>query len=112
MPDDLTVRSESGTFELFRQDEENIFIGNIELSASGDYSVFMNLNSIEITINDVKILPVVLSKEIHTDYNIIVKKNTVSFIILELDLNKSLIYTDGRYYLLPSVNVKEQGIRL
>ncbi len=107
-----SVNSEKQIIDLLPVENSKDFIGNIELNAEENYTISFNIVEIELITDNKKILPAIFFHELHIKDQFKINSNEVNFITIELDLLKSIILVNNKYYLLPLLNITKHGIEL
>jgi hypothetical protein len=107
-----SINSGQHTIELVFEDSKRVFIGNIELDAGNNYSIYFHIDEINLMIGNKKISPVILFDDIQINDQINLNINQINFITIELDLYNSIIPVNDDYYLLPVINLNQHGIKL
>ena len=107
-----SINPKKQIIKLLHGEDSRDFIGNIELNAEENYTISFNIVEIELIADNKKILPVILFHELHTKDQFKINSNEINFITIELDLLKSIILINNKYYLLPLINITKHGIEL
>jgi hypothetical protein len=109
-PENIIVSNELQSISLLPDTNEKSFLGNIELPLKNNYRIYIHLDKIEFVINNSRISPVMVFKNIKIGGTVNIKESTLNFITLELDLDKSLIFLNDKYFIFPCINIKNNGM--